>query len=196
MPFGSTQDEIVVINRVIGDTAHAFPYRERQDLIGRLARKEGITINDTRGAHHYPAAAVLGLHFQCTPNHEHATVQLWQDQYGIGRPDQPGAARLYLVDPDTPYYALPLKPSYITPGRFRRLAAAIIQNPADLDEVVDGAARDVEELDQGAHVATWHHKGGRVEIITEQRAGVPGTPPVAGEIAQYFIGSQDMSIGA
>lgn len=196
MPFGVKRNDIVIIDRTTGTRAHLVSRDLRGDLITHLAAGHGVDITDAAGDHHYPSAAVLGLHFETAPWYADATVQLWQDRYGIGQPATPGAARLYLVDPEQPDTAWPIHQRWIRPNRtFRAVAGQIIEGVYPLAEIADNGVL-VSNLEQGAHVATWHHGNGHVEIITEHRMHAPGLVPVAGAVAVTFIGLEDMNAEA
>jgi hypothetical protein len=194
--FGVRHEEIVVVDRATGTTAHLFPHKDMTDLVDWHRDGAGIDITDTNGTHYYPAAAVLGLHFQTAPNYTDAHVELWQDNYGIGKAGEDGAAQLYLVDPDHPDKAWPIHPSWLTSrANFRTVAEQLVDGSLQL---VDLTYFNVptSSLTAAQCAATWRHQGGLVEIAKEQRGGMPGRQPVAGRVAAEFIGLEDMNADA
>lgn len=194
MPFGVRHDEIVVVDRITGTTAHLLPNELKGDLIARHRSGDGVDITDARGDHHYPSAAVLGLHFQTAPNYQDARVELWQDNYGIGKAGDDGAARLYLVDPWEPYRAAPIQTSWLTSrASFRTVAAQLVDGSLQLIDLTDTNAPDIAPHAR-ARVAVWHQQGGHVTIDTERRGF--GLQPVAGPVAVDFIGLEDMNADA
>lgn len=193
MPFGVRHDDIVVIDRETGSTAHLFPHEDMQHLFDLNRRGDGVEITDAVGTHHYPSAAVLGLHFQTAPNYTEARVELWQDNYGIGAAGEAGAARLYVVDPWEPYQALPIHTNWLTRATFRTIAAQLVEGALQLTAITDTNAPTIAPRDR-ARVAVWHQQSGLVTIDTERRGF--SLQPVAGPVATNFIGLEDMNADA
>lgn len=191
MPFGTKHDEIVVIETPSGRHAHRVDHNPdgvaAAAAVNNLA-VASITITDDQGEHTYPRGHIYAVRLQRALNYTATRVDLWQDQYGIGRPGEPGAARLYLVDPEQPDTAWPIKLPLLKAGfpNFRTTAARLVEDQSRLQDVTDKPV-PVETLAAAGRIATWHHGTGTVTLAMENRAGVPMPVAVAGPVASDFL---------